>query len=76
MKSLCLDCEYFTRRPGVKSCFINKCAYWGLVSKNVLPDKVVFSSIGKECPFFKKKIIPNNNQPVKKPDDGNLDILI
>lgn len=76
MKSLCLDCEYFSRRPGVRSCFINKCAYWGLVSKNVLPDRVVFSSIGKECPFFKKKTLPKSNEPKSKSDNNNLDIII
>jgi len=81
-KKNCYNCRFFYRRPGVKNYFIYKCSYWGIVSKNILPQIVVMQSIGKKCPFFKMK---NNNKKDNKKnnddnkinkDDDDLDIII
>ena len=82
-KKNCYNCMYFSKRPGVRNYFIYKCSYWGIISQKVLPQSVIISSIGKRCPFFKKKI--NKKQFIKKDnkkiDDNNfndddLDIII
>jgi hypothetical protein len=75
----CLNCEYLSKRPGGSGgYFIFKCSYWGLVSQNILPQTVVFSSIGKKCPFYKKKELKNNKKinDEKESNSGDLDITV
>ena len=76
MKEGCLNCAYLSKRPGMGAYFIWTCNYWGLISKKILPQYVVSSSIGEKCPFFKQKIIKKNNHQQNKNKESNIDIII
>jgi len=74
----CYNCYYLSKRPGAGNYFIYKCSYWGIVTKRILPQSTVISSIGKRCPFFimieKNK---NKNKKIKKKNNNDeLDITI
>jgi len=76
-KESCYNCTYFSKKPGIKNYFIYLCSYWGLKSINKLPQKVIYESIGKNCPFYNEK----KNLNIKKNDDkngknDNLNIII
>ncbi|HOJ63213.1 MAG TPA: hypothetical protein PLE45_02220 [Spirochaetota bacterium] len=73
----CLKCEYLSKRPGIGNYFIWKCNYWGLICKEILPQYIVASSIGRKCPFFKEKIIKNqkSNNNTTQENNGNIDII-
>ena len=74
----CNQCEYLSKRPGSGNYYIYKCSYWGIVSQQILPQTVIFNSIGKKCPFFKQKtkINKTTEKNGKKTLDDNLDITI
>jgi hypothetical protein len=74
----CYNCEFLSKRPGAGNYFIYKCSYWGLVTQNIIPSSVVFSSIGKKCPFFVKKniTVKKNDKEVTEKGKGGLDIIV
>ncbi len=72
----CLNCIYLSRRPGMGAYFIWTCHYWGLVSKKILPQYIVASSIGKKCPFFKQKIIKKDKPQNINSNNNEIDIII
>ncbi len=76
----CLNCIYLYKRPGAGNYFIYKCNYWGLETKNIIPQSVIINSIGKKCPFYIKKEINKNKKkednPDKEKNDNDSGIII
>jgi len=72
----CYNCQYLSKKPGVKNYFVYKCEYWGLVCQGVLPQSVVISSIGKKCPFFKEKLTKPKNSATNKNENNNSNLNI
>lgn len=76
MRISCLKCEYLSKRPGIGAYFIWICNYWGLISKKILPQSIVKESIGRECPFFKEKIIKKKDSHSIDNNDDNINIIV
>lgn len=71
---LCSSCIHISKKSGKGAYFIFTCEKWGLISKRIMPCVTVKQSIGENCPFYVKRILPEKKDRHTK--SGGLDIIV